>query len=116
MDVCQRLHTEHKLLDAILCKLGTSIFLKQKDATQLKALAETLNKTDLRKESLVKLYESLLETLLHHQAHEQIAIELTNALEYVSLRDISQQTLDKIRFGGEKLVEANSILLSKSNK
>lgn len=113
-DVCYRLHENHQLPDAILCKLGAILFLTRKDAARLTALTQTLDTKEIPKQVLAKLYENLLETLLHHNQHNQIAITLKNARNVVSMRYIREETLDKIRFGGKDLAEARTILMSKS--
>lgn len=116
VDECRRLHENYQLSDAILCKLGAHLFLKSKDVGRLKALSEALDKSKIPTKVLAKLYECLLETLLHHNHHDQIANTLTDALEFISLSYIRQQTLDKIRFGGKDLGDAQTILMSKLRK
>lgn len=116
VDACQRLRENHQLPDAILCKLGASLFMARKDAARLKALSGALDKSKIPKNALAKLYENLLEALLHHNRYDQIGMALENALEFVSVSDIKQQTLDKIRFGGKDLADAHNVLMKKSNK
>lgn len=116
LEAGHRLRHQYRLPDRILCKLGARIFLTKRQPTKLKALCEALDKKKLPKMVLVDFYKCFLETLLQCQQFDQIAIELKNALEFISLRDIRQQTLDKIRFGGKDLAEAQTFLLSKSSK
>lgn len=116
VDACRRLHDYYQLSDAILCKLGAQLFLKSKDVDRLKAFSEALDKSKIPTKVLAKLYESLLETLLHHNQNNLIANTLKDALEFISLSDIRQQTLDKIRFGGKGLADARAILMSKLRK
>lgn len=116
VNACQRLYENYKLSDVILCKSGTRLFFTRKDAIPLKSLSEKLDKQKVPRNVLAKLFDGLLVTHLYHNHLDQIAVELKNALQFVSLRDIRQQTLDKIRFGGKDLADAQKILLSKSNK